>query len=154
MKIRAAIPDDKVQICNVLCRSIEELCIADHAGNRAVLDPWLANKTPENVLKWMNNPNGQLLVAVDGDTILGVGFGSASGEIMLNYVSPGARFRGVSKALLQSLENYAVQQGARQSTLTSTRTAHRFYETCGYRNNGAATMRGELSGQPMSKQLP
>jgi hypothetical protein len=43
-------------------------------------------------------------VAEEGKTILGVAAMDASGKITLNYVSPEARFRGVSKALVLQLE--------------------------------------------------
>ncbi len=153
MKIRAAIPAEKDQICNVLRRSIAELCTADHAGDPAQLDPWLFNKTPENVLAWMNDPTARMLVAVDGTTILGIGSANASGEITLNYVSPDARFRGVSKAILGELENYLREQGNGVSKLTSTSTAHGFYKACGYRDSGPAQKHRQINAQPMEKQL-
>ncbi len=153
MKIRAAIPAEKDQICNVLRRSIAELCTADHAGDPARLDPWLFNKTPENVLAWMNDPTARMLVAVDGTTILGIGSANASGEITLNYVSPDARFRGVSKAILGELENYLREQGNSVSKLTSTSTAHGFYKACGYSDNGPARKHRQINAQPMEKQL-
>jgi GNAT superfamily N-acetyltransferase len=50
-----------------------------------------------------------------------------AGEIVLNYVSPGARFRGVSSALLEALERRAMAWGHQKCTLQSTETARRFY---------------------------
>ena len=50
-----------------------------------------------------------------------------TGEITLNYVSPDARFRGVSKTLLGALEVRAADRGNAQCTLASTETARRFY---------------------------
>ncbi|QND50852.1 GNAT family N-acetyltransferase [Phyllobacterium sp. 628] len=154
MKIRTAIAGDSDQICNVLRRSIEELCVSDHGASTAIIADWLANKTPENVLVWINMPNQRMLVAVDGSHILGVGSVTASGEIILNYVSPDARFLGISKAILTGLEAYLKEQGKTRSNLTSTLTAHRFYEACGYRDSGPIEMWGPLAGQPMEKQLP
>jgi GNAT superfamily N-acetyltransferase len=52
-----------------------------------------------------------LLVAVERYTILAVGSVTDAGEITLNYVSPDARFRGVSRALLGALEARAIQRG-------------------------------------------
>jgi stringent starvation protein B len=40
-----------------------------------------------------------MFVVTDGEAILGVAAVTASGEVILNYVSPDARFRGISKAL-------------------------------------------------------
>ena len=56
-----------------------------------------------------------------------------AGMITLNYVSPDARFQGVSKALLAALERTAAELGLKQCRLESTKTARRFYEAAGYR---------------------
>jgi GNAT superfamily N-acetyltransferase len=77
-----------------------------------------------------------------------------SGEILLNYVSPDARFRGASSALLAGLEARAAGRGARQCTLISTETARRFYRARGYEEIGAPVRKfGIDSGFPMAKVL-
>jgi GNAT superfamily N-acetyltransferase len=48
-------------------------------------------------------------------------------EITLNYVSPDARLRGDSSALLKALEHRAMERGNETCRLTSTETARRFY---------------------------
>jgi GNAT superfamily N-acetyltransferase len=137
----------------VLRRSITELCLADHGGDQSALDRWLANKTPENVKAWIEAANQQLVVAEDTGEILGVGAASAAGEILLNYVSPDARFRGVSKATLQHLESYVLAQRSKKSFLSSTLTAHRFYLAAGYEDNGEPELWAGMSAQPMVKGL-
>ena len=78
-----------------------------------------------------------------------------AGEITLNYVAPEARLRGVSRALLGALEARAAERGNTSCTLTSTETAHRFYRSSGYRDDGKpAGNFGTSSGYPMSKRLP
>jgi GNAT superfamily N-acetyltransferase len=138
MEIRLATPDEADSACAVLHRSIKQLCIADHKNDPAILDGWLQNKNPENVRSWIENPKQRVLVAVVGSGICGVGAASSEGEITLNYVSPDARFRGVSTALLKSLESYLLDCGNAVSSLTSTQTAHRFYLDLGYEDNGPA----------------
>jgi hypothetical protein len=49
MHIRDAVADDAPAACQVLRRSIVELCAADHGDDPAILAQWLANKTPEIV---------------------------------------------------------------------------------------------------------
>jgi GNAT superfamily N-acetyltransferase len=133
---RPARPDEAEAACTVLRRSIEDLCGTDHGDNPAILGPWLANKTPENVTTWIDaNPTG-FLIGVGPGGIVGVGSVVASGEIGLNYVAPWARFRGVSKGLLHAMENHAADLGATECTLMSTKTAHRFYQACGYTDTG------------------
>jgi GNAT superfamily N-acetyltransferase len=77
-----------------------------------------------------------VLVAVEDGCIFAVGSVTDAGEITLNYVSPDARFRGVSRAMLTALEARALERGADRCTLLSTETAHRFYRSAGYIENG------------------
>jgi GNAT superfamily N-acetyltransferase len=152
--IRDAAPADAQEACDVLRASISELCAADHDNDPEILKRWLANKTPASVTAWAKDPNGSLLVAVEDDAILAVGGVRNSGEITLNYVAPRARFRGVSSALLAALEARAAGHGAARVTLHSTETAHRFYWSRGYRDEGPPAGKfGTRGSYPMSKLL-
>jgi GNAT superfamily N-acetyltransferase len=152
MHVRDACEQDAEDACAVIRRSIGELCALDHRGEAATLDAWLANKTPANVGAWIAKHH--VLVALDGDAILGVAAMSASGEVLLNYVSPDARFRGVSKALVQALEARAAGLGIPLLTFRSTATALRFYRAAGFTEAGSPTKGfGIATGQPMQKSL-
>jgi len=154
MIIRDARSDDAHKACRVVRASITELCIADHRGNPDILERWLVGKTPENVAAWADAAGALLLVAVEGDDILAVGGVRDDGEITLNYVSPVARFRGVSAAMLNALEARAIARGAVQITLLSTETAHRFYLARGYRDVGPSLGKfGTASSYPMAKMV-
>jgi GNAT superfamily N-acetyltransferase len=154
VRIRDAAPEDAVAACRVLRESISRLCIADHGSDPAILNAWLANKTPETVAAWAMQPGNSLLLAVEGDVILAVGSVTDAGEITLNYVAPDARFRGVRRALLSALEARAVERGNCRCRLTSTETAHRFYQSAGYVDDGAPQRKfGTGSGYPMSKEI-
>jgi len=99
-------------------------------------------------------PGNSLLLAVEGDAILGVGSVTDAGEITLNYVAPAARFRGVSRALMKALEARALALGNTRCTLTSSETAHRFYQTVGYVDDGTPKGKfGARASYPMSKQI-
>jgi GNAT superfamily N-acetyltransferase len=79
---------------------------------------------------------------------------SPTQEINLNYVSPDARFRGVSRALLCALEARAAERGNARCTLISTETAHRFYRAHGYSDEGPPVGEfGTTGGYPMAKVL-
>jgi GNAT superfamily N-acetyltransferase len=71
----------------VIRRSISELCEADHRNDPEILRRWLANKTPEIGGSWIIKPGNSV-------------------------VSPDARFRGVSRAILTALEARARANGA------------------------------------------
>jgi N-acetylglutamate synthase-like GNAT family acetyltransferase len=130
MHLRSAKTEDATAACAVLRRSITELCRADHGGDEILLGKWLSNKTIENVTRWIMQ--SYFVVAEEGETILGVAAMDASGKITLNYVSPEARFRGVSKALVLQLEAQARALGLSECTLETTQTALRFYQSLGY----------------------
>jgi GNAT superfamily N-acetyltransferase len=154
MEIRDARLEDADRACDVLRRSISQLCVADHGNDPAILDAWLANKKPEIVAAWATQQENSLLLAVEGDAILAVGSVTDAGEITLNYVAPEARFRGVSRALLGALEARALARGNARCRLVSTETAHRFYQSAGYRDDGAPKGKfGTKSSYPMSKEI-
>ena len=111
MRIRDARPEDAAEASTVLRRSITELCAADHKDDPTLLSAWLRNKTPETVAAWMRRADASYLVAVEGDALAAVGAVTDTGEILLNYVSPDARFRGVSHALLAALESSRTRTG-------------------------------------------
>jgi GNAT superfamily N-acetyltransferase len=154
MEIRDAVLDDSAAACNVLRRSIAELCVADHGKDPAILARWLAYKTPENLASWIARPDNSMLVAVEGGAILCVGAVTDNGEITLNYASPDARFRGVSRAMLAALEARAMERGNSGCTLLSTETARRLYLSAGYVEDGPPQHKfGSTSSWPMSKPL-
>ena len=152
MEIRRARPDDAEAACAVLRRSIVELCRADHQDDAATIAAWLANKTADNVRRWIALSYD--FVAVEQDRILGVAAMTPLGEVTLNYVSPDARFCGVSKALVRRLEQEAAELDVATVALQSTATALRFYESMGFRGCGPPVKGfGITSGFPMTKSL-
>ena len=154
MRIRDATPEDAAAACEVMRRSISELCVADHHNDPTILNAWLSNKKPEIVAGWARQPGNSLLLATVGDANLAVGSVTDAGEITLNYIAPEARFRGVSRAVLKALELRAIERGNTRCTLTSTETAHRFYQSAGYTDDGPpAGKSGTNASYPMSRNL-
>jgi len=112
----------------------------------------LANRQPDSAdpSQWAYEikHEGFRLVAVEHGTILAVG------EVILSYVSPDARFRGVSRVLLSALENRAAERGNMRCTLSSTETARRFYQANGYVEDGRLDGKFGISASyAMSKLL-
>ena len=154
MKIRDATAEDADAACLVMRRSIAELCVADHGNDEAILRRWLGSKTPEIFVSWIAQSDNSMLVAVEDGDILAVGAVTDAGEITLNYVSPDARFRGVSRGMLGALEARAAERGNTRCRLTSTETARRFYLANGYIEQGPPILSfGTRSGYPMSRVL-
>src|ERR1700687_1452452 len=71
MEIRDAVAEDAPAACQVLRRSIVELCVADRGNDPTIMMRWLSNKTPDIVASWIASPENSLLVAAERGTILG-----------------------------------------------------------------------------------
>jgi GNAT superfamily N-acetyltransferase len=153
MVIREATPDDAEAMSRVLIASIVELCVSDHSGDPGNIGPWTANKSPEGVGAWFENPANHLYVAEENGVVIGVGGFNDEGEIILNYVAPEARFAGVSKAMLARLEAAMRAAGCREARLTSTVTAHRFYVSTGWQDSGETRERFGIEVLSMTKTL-
>lgn len=130
--IRPATPEDADAACEIVRRSIVELCAEDHLGDPMELEGWLANKTPANFTTWFRQLGLYGFIAEHDGTMTGVGLLAGSGEIMLLYVAPEARFQGVSKALLVAMEEQLRKLRKDFCSLTTTQTAKRFYLDRGY----------------------
>lgn len=152
VKIRTATPEDAAAICDVLRESIAACCAADHRDDPVVLARWLANKTTENVKKWVTASDSVSLVATRAEDMLG--FALLTGhELALCYVVPRALYQGVGKALLQLVERSASARGVEVLTLDSTKTAFPFYSRNGFSASGPVRSWAGLEAQPMAKIL-
>ena len=152
--VRPASEVDAMAACDVLRRSIRELCVADHGHDEHVLSAWLANKTPENVRGWIADPSSFSVVAVEGSEVRGFGLVQRDGEIQLCYLVPEVQYRGAGKLILRALEEQAARWGLEGVFLTSTVTARRFYERNGYVPSGEPkSVYGLRSAYPMSKSV-
>ena len=103
----------------------------------------------------MDREVGELGAGRIGESgVLSVGAVTDAGEITLNYVSPDARFAGVSRAMLRALEARALERGNSLCRLTSTTTARRFYHAAGYTEDGLPQGTfGTVGSYPLSKTL-
>lgn len=152
VEVRPAVPEDAAAICDVLRESIQVCCKADHHDDSAIVARWLANKTTENVEKWVTAPHLVALVAARAEDTLG--FALLTGhELALCYVVPRALYQGVGKALLQSVERSALARGVDVMTLDSTKTALPFYFRNGFSACGPVRSWAGLEAQPMTKTL-
>jgi GNAT superfamily N-acetyltransferase len=153
-RVRPARPEDASAAAALMRASIIELCAADHRGDPDRIAGWLANKTPEIVAGWFADPDAVARVAeLDGRLAGVVAANRRSGVVLLNYVAPESRFRGVSRALLAAVEDALAAAGHREARLESTVTAEAFYRANGWRDAGAPDPSGPIPGRPMIKAL-
>ena len=135
-------------------RSIAQSCSADHHDDPPTLAAWLANKTPENFVTWLDNPENRCVVAEYEGRLCGVGLLHRSGQIRLFYIDPEAQRRGAGRAIHAALQQQAHAWKLPRLHLDSTANARAFYEALGYRSMGPARARvGILRCFPYEKQL-
>ncbi len=147
--IREADGGDADSACLVLRRSITELCKLDYGDTPGRLENWLANKTPDTFRAWLAEPDIAVLLAMKDEEVAGVGAAHRNGTVLLNYVHPDWRFKGVSSALLAAMEENARAEGTLELRLESTKTAERFYRARGYQT----WRKADKAGLWLSKDL-
>ncbi|WEK04232.1 MAG: GNAT family N-acetyltransferase [Candidatus Devosia phytovorans] len=127
--------------------SIRDLCRADHAGDPAAIADWVGPN--DKFTRLLEKPDIRLVVAEIDGTIAGLG-GIQGDTVTLNYVHPDFRFRGVSKALMVTLEEMRVAAGVTTGRLHSSATALRFYHAIRSQDAGPFD---PATGQPMTKRF-
>lgn len=151
MSVRRAYIEDGPLAIRTLRQSITELCQDDHGSDPDMLNAWLSNKTVDTFEAWLSNPDRLIWVSASDQACTGVAMASTGGEIMLNYVAPNARFQGVSSALLDAAETHLFGLGLTELRLWSTRTAHRFYQSRGWQDQGSPLEEDGMISYPMVK---
>jgi GNAT superfamily N-acetyltransferase len=152
--VRKATTDDADAACDVLRRSIRELCFIDHQNDERALSAWLENKTSENIRNWLTSSLNHGVVAVREGHVCGFAMIAKSGTVTLCYVVPEVQHLGVGRKMLQDLEAQALRWGLRSLNLESTLTAKPFYERNGYTAaNEPVSVIGTQLAYPMEKKL-
>ena len=152
IRVRLARPEDAEAASRIMIRSIRDLCVADHGNDPDRIAAWTANKTPQSVARWIAG-SGAVLLALDTGRPAGVCGYSERGHIMLNYVDPDHRFRGISRAMLRNMETALAAHGIGTAHLDSTETARRFYLANGWEPDGDPAPKFGMPGYPMRKRL-
>lgn len=140
------------EACGVVRRSITYCCTLDHRNDPAVLDAWLANKTPDTVARWMTSPGAMAWGAFYNGEIVGFAL-VAGGSLALCYLVPEVLHQGVGRVLLLAAEAGARETGLDALVLESTRTAEAFYRRQGYEPSATVQSWKGLQAQPMRKRL-
>lgn len=151
--VRPAQAKDIPAMSHVLIASITELCAADHDNDPTRIAGWTANKTPQGIAEMLAREGFSMFVAEMDGAVSAVGATTAGGEIALNYVAPEARFRGLSKAMLDHMEADLVSRGFAQGRLKATRTARQFYLAQGWTGEAEAEDGGPMDCLALCKRL-
>lgn len=129
--------------------SIRDLCSADHHNDPAAIASWIGDGSPDKFIRLFQDAHVTLMVAEIDDELAGLA-GLAGDRVTLNYVRPQFRLRGVSKALMLTLERTMRDADVTVGYLVSTATALRFYRAIGWVDAGVGTPE---QGYPMEKRL-
>ena len=125
---------DASDVCNVLRKSIKEVCGLDYLDlPDSFMESWLKNKTSQNIKQWITDDFNILLVARTYDNkVIGVASIDKKGKILLCYVLPEFIGKGVEKLLLDGMINIAIDWKLIKLCSYSTRTAKEFYLKNGF----------------------
>jgi putative acetyltransferase len=134
--IRQATPSDAPAACALLRRSIEEGCAADHDQRAEILQPWLSNKTPQNVGSWFSSPSNYAVVALQGQELAGLALLTQAGKLALCYVMPGQWRSGIGSAMMHAVEVQARAWDITKLHMHCPSSASAFFERLGYVNAG------------------
>lgn len=153
-KVRVAKNNDSTQVCNVLRRSILEVC-APVYNNKSVIDEWLQNKTEDNISQWIQSESTYSVVCTDeNNTIVGFGLTTLTGKILLIYLVPEALYKGNGKMMLEQMEKRLFKEGVDEIHTVSSIMAKAFYERNGFIQDGPPQLVGEIEGDfPLVKKL-
>ena len=131
LQIRPATVFDVFDMSRILTASIRELCHADHLGDAARIADWTADKSPDQIRKWVGGP-GRYWLAIQNGAAAGVGGIAPGGVVSLLYTCPPAAGLGAGSAMLSHLETQLQEAGCREGRLNATRTALEFYRARGW----------------------
>lgn len=142
IEIRQATPNDAPAACALLRRSIEHGCVADHGHRPEILQAWLGNKTPQNVVTWFSSPSNFAVVAErkaeagEGSELVGLALLNQAGRLALCYVQPEFLRTGIGRTLLEAVECKARAWHIGKLHMHSPASASAFFERHGYVNAG------------------
>ncbi|HEX8787885.1 MAG TPA: GNAT family N-acetyltransferase [Telluria sp.] len=143
IEIRQATPNDAPAACALLRRSIEHGCVADHGQRPEILQAWLGNKTPQNVVSWFSSPSNFAVVAErstgaagEAAELVGLALLNQAGRLALCYVQPDRLRTGIGRALLEAVECKARAWHIGKLHMQSPASASAFFERLGYVNAG------------------
>ena len=151
--VRSATPADAEAAARIVRASIAELCVTDHKGDKALLDAWLANKTPENFAVWISAPGAQAFIAEENAEPVGFALLTSYGELALLYVLPARARTGIGKVLMDSVRTAAALAGFRSIQLESTTTARDFYLAQGFEASAPPSSDWGMLAHPMRQHL-
>ena len=143
MKIRRFVDSDIEILADVISRSLLEINSRDYT-HEAILDK-LEEYTASNIR--VLSRQKRIFVAEDNGQPVGVAMLKGD-EISGVFVVPSMARRGIGRNLMAAVEEEAKKSGCVTVQLSSSLTAHTFYEAVGYRD-----VKAEGSGILMEKHL-
>ncbi|MEP9321254.1 GNAT family N-acetyltransferase [Pseudomonas sp. LABIM340] len=137
LTIRQARSDDATAISRVIVAAVRESNGQDYPAS--VIESVVAHFTPERVIELL--AQRLVFVALLGSEI--VGTGALDGNAVRSlFITPQQQRKGIGQALMEQIEEAALQRGIEALLVPSSLTAESFYARLGYR-----LLREQLHGE-------
>lgn len=129
MKIRNYAPNDCLEIITLFYETVHNINIKDYTKKQ--VDVW-APKTIHTKTWNISFLNNYTLVAEENEMIIGFGDIDNTGYIDRLYIHKDRQRKGIAKAILNQLEQYALSKNITTFTTHASITARLFFEKQGY----------------------
>ncbi|VAW41064.1 hypothetical protein MNBD_GAMMA01-1742 [hydrothermal vent metagenome] len=142
------------EIVRLLKKSIIELCGPDYGNDSTILNAWIENKTEENLIKWIESKETYSITALVENTIVGFGLSNITGEILLLYILPEYKRKGIGESIYLYIEELLLKNNVTKVIAYSTITAKPFYLKMGFSQFGSPIKVGKFDGEyPLEKSI-
>ncbi len=154
MIVRYAKDEDCHVIYNLHIASIKHYCAAVYS--KSAITSWIKLKTPDEYKN--NQPNKLVIVAEEGDEILGFGILNVEKKSIESlYIKPHMAGKGIGAILIKKIEAIAQIKDIGELTLYSTINSVSFYHHMGYHGEDNTVFKlstgDELDSVFMMKEL-
>ena len=151
IQIRTARPGDEAEIHESHMRSIREVCVIDHGEDE--IRGWGYRDLEE---RWQEEIRNGCIWVVEDDKIRGFGYlcffsdvSQIHAYLHALYLTPEVIGKGLGRKLIEIMINQARDRGAKSIQLESSITAHKFYQSQGFKDRGPK-QKIEIAGYPVT----
>ena len=137
MYIRKLLDDEYDEVINLIWQTVHSVCKNDYSEKE--LDAWAPMNFDTNKFR-SSLANSLNLAAFKGRKIVGFISVERSGYINRLYTHKDFQRCGIATSLFEEAQKWAIENGIREMSLDSSKTAEKFYIKMGFEKAGVSVM--------------